>query len=345
MSTVSPLGVVIVTYNSADVILSCLESLLAAAEGAPIHVTVVDNRSTDGTVALLQNWAAGNPVARPQDDYPFPAPRVDRPLPLRGPDDPGPGVTLIEADANTGFAAGVNRGLAHLAAIPEIDRFWILNPDCVVPPGVPALLAGWTPPGGDFALIGHRIRYFEAPGDIQSDGGRVNWLNGVTSAINLGCQPAAAHLPGDDQLDFIPGASMVASRAFYDRAGPLPEDYFLFYEEVAWAQERGDLPLANCPDALIYHRAGTSIGSPTTRRMASPFSFYFKYRGRMIFMRHYRPLSLPLVFVYAMGKVAQLMLKGYPEEALAILRAITGGRPPDSVLERLSEESLRLIRD
>lgn len=343
MSMSKPLGVVIVTYNSSDVILSCLASLLAAAGDAPIYVAVVDNKSTDGTVALLRNWAAGRPVEISDEDYPFPTPDVARPLPLRAPDAPGPGVTLIESDANDGFASGVNQGLAYLAGIPEIDRFWILNPDCVVPPGLPGLLATWTPPGGAFALIGHRIRYFEQPRDIQADGGWVNWKTGVTNAFNLGRQPQESALPADSELDFIPGASMVASRAFYEAAGPLPEDYFLFYEEVAWAQERGDLPLVNCPEALLYHRAGTSIGSPTTQRMASPFSFYFKYRARMIFMRRYRPMNLPLAFAYALGKVAQLLLKGHPEEAWAIYRGITGIQPPESVRARLSDESLRLI--
>ena len=47
----APLAVVVVTYNSADVVLACLESVRAQAPDA--DVVVVDNASSDGTVELV----------------------------------------------------------------------------------------------------------------------------------------------------------------------------------------------------------------------------------------------------------------------------------------------------
>ena len=58
MTTKSPpIGVVVVAFNSAGVILGCVESLLAQEGGAPA-VIVVDNASTDDTVAVLRDWAS-----------------------------------------------------------------------------------------------------------------------------------------------------------------------------------------------------------------------------------------------------------------------------------------------
>ena len=55
-----PMTVVIVTWNSADVLPACLESLSQAAP-LPAEVVVVDNASADGSIALVRAWAARSP--------------------------------------------------------------------------------------------------------------------------------------------------------------------------------------------------------------------------------------------------------------------------------------------
>jgi len=52
----APMAVVIVTYNSADVIEDCLDSLLAS-EGADLRVIVVDNKSPDNSIETVVTWA------------------------------------------------------------------------------------------------------------------------------------------------------------------------------------------------------------------------------------------------------------------------------------------------
>src|SRR4051794_36158847 len=86
-------AVVIVTYNNARDIDGLLDSLPAAADGLTLRTIVVDNRSADDTVD-----------------------RVGR----------HPGVQVIDAGANLGYAAAVNRG--RIAARP-CRTVLILNPD------------------------------------------------------------------------------------------------------------------------------------------------------------------------------------------------------------------------
>jgi GT2 family glycosyltransferase len=330
------LGVVVVTFASADVILDCLESLLAA-RGIGMDIVVVDNDSPDDTLQLLRRWAAGETVPL-ATDLPFEIAPTPKPVPLDGSPigDGGHSVTLLETGVNAGFAAGVNRGLALLAARPGIDRFWVLNPDSVVPPDTPRAFA--EAPGG-FSLLGGRLIYLEKPDLIQIDGGVIRWATGTTRNTNQ-FRPAQATPPPDPaRLDFISGASMVASRAFLDRAGPMPEEYFLYYEEVDWALRRGDLPLAYCERAVVYHRAGTAIGSPAPGRPASVFSLYFKHRGRLRFLRRWRRSSLATGYLFSLAKAAQLALKGYFPEALTVLRASLDLAPPASVRTRLSTEA------
>lgn len=346
------LGVVVVTFNAADVILDCLESLLASTD-VTLRVVVVDNASSDGTVALLRDWAAGRAPYVAPDDLPFALTPCPKPLALGGSQDGGPKdggpqpgaghrLTLIETGVNGGFAFGVNAGLARLAADPEVERFWILNPDSAVPPGSARAFATAQAPAGGFALMGGRVLYLATPEIIQIDGGTINRRTGVTGNLGLNRRHAETPPPQPWQLDFITGASMVASRAFYRQAGPMPEEYFLYYEEVDWALRRGALPLAYCAEGIVYHRAGTAIGSPRPNRPASPFSLYFKHRGRLRFVRHcLRGGAVLTAQAYSLAKAAQLLLKGYPAEAGALLRGAFDLAPPAAVRARLSPEAAR----
>jgi len=338
MSTSSPLGVVLVTYNSADVILDCLETLLGAAlaDGTALRVVVVDNASTDITRAKLAAWVSGKVAYTPPHDLPFAFRPRSSPVGAEA-------VTILKADINGGFAAGVNIGLAHLFADPAIARVWILNPDSVVPPGTPAAFATHDP--GPFSLMGGRVTYYNRPDIIQNDGGTLNRWTGVTGNLNLFKPIKVTPPPDAADLDFITGASMVASRAHYAKAGPMREDYFLYYEEVDWAMRRGDLPLALCPGARVYHHAGTAIGSPTYGRPASPFSLYFKHRARLMFVRRHLPGRWVTAWAYTLAKAAQFRLKGWRVEERALLAGARGAEPPADVRARLGAETEALIRD
>lgn len=342
-----PLGVIVVTFNAEDVILDCLESLMAA-EGADLRVVVVDNASEDGTVEKIRAWAAGTEPYKAPDDLAIPLAPCAKPLALcelapgAGPDAPLPRLTLIRAPANRGFAGGVNLGLATAARDPEIAGFWILNPDSIATPETPALYAANAARHPGYGLMGGRTCYMAPPEQIQIDGGTVNFLTGVTGNLNLGHRHPDTPPPDSSEIDFITGANLVVSRAFYEAIGPMREDYFLYYEEVDWALRRGAFPLLYCPGTLVHHRAGTAIGSPTLARFASPFSLYFKYRSRMKFIRRFSPLALPVTWAYGMAKAAQILLQGGRAEAWAVVAGLNGLKPPKSVRARLSDEAARI---
>lgn len=335
------IGVVVVAFNAEDVITGCLESLLATG-GGKLRIVVVDNASPDGTVAAIRGWADGSrPFAPPAEGLPFDLPARAAPARLTesGPGtapDPAADVLLLHSGANLGFAGGVNLGLAALAADPGIGHFWVLNPDSMVPPGTVDILAAYLDRGTPYGLLGGRVVYLERPDRVQIDGGLLNRWTGVTGNFNLGRSHPDSVPPDPAELDFITGASMVASRAFYDRAGPMREDYFLYYEEVDWAMKRGDLPLDYCPGFTVYHWGGTAIGSPIVGRSASPFSLYFKHRGRMRFLRRFNPLALPVGAAYGAAQAARLLLRRDPMAAWTVLLATFGLTAPAVVRERLS---------
>jgi len=249
-----------------------------------------------------------------------------------------PWLTLLRSPLNKGFAGGVNEGLKWALPHEEIDLFWILNPDCIVEPQTAKAFIDCAARSGEFSLMGGRVVYPKPIGLIQSDGGRIkSW--GACYSVNQGLTEAEAITPEPSSLDFISGANMVASRRFIETVGLMREDYFLYYEEVDWAARRGDLPLAWCQEARTAHHVGTSIGSGTFERKASPLSEYFNNRNRMWFVWRHRWTVLPLAYAGSMRRALKLLFAGQRLAGLAAICGISQLPPPRFVSEKIAKEA------
>lgn len=342
-------GVVLVGFNAEDIIVECLESLLAS-RGADLRIVVVDNCSRDATSQVLRSWARGEtalpPAAAPRAFTPLAHGKialVEDPAGLR---QLGAGeVGLIRSETNLGFAGGVNLGLALLQANPEVEYFWVLNPDCTTQDTTAARLEARARAEGRFGVIGGRILYSYPENVIQSDGGRVNLWSGICVPYNL-FQPAdKVAAPAEASLDYISGAHMFLSCDFLQQAGFMPEDYFLYYEEVDWCLRRGDLPLLFEKDAVVYHLGGHTIGSATKDKGPSPLSAYFMNRARRKFITRYRPLALPVSALYSTARALRALLRGQSAAGKAALRGIWGLGPTREMLEKIGLTALPAPQD
>jgi glycosyltransferase involved in cell wall biosynthesis len=109
--------VVVVTHQSGDHLARALDAL-----PDDVSVVVVDNQSTDGSVAVARDA----------------------------------GATVVENDVNAGFAAGANQG----AALGDGELVLFLNPDAVIDgPNLHALVAGLERAGPTAGIASPRIRY------------------------------------------------------------------------------------------------------------------------------------------------------------------------------------------
>lgn len=335
------LGVVIVTYNSSDVVLDCLESLWAAPD-VRLKVVVIDNGSSDSTCHEIREWGYRSMACE----------RVEAFLPsIKEPSGPRDTThihnekhefALLETGLNSGYAGGVNRGIEYLLPDPEVEAFWILNPDCAVLPYTPMAFADEAEKCVGFGLMGGRVLYFNASGKIQTDGGLLNRYTGATRNVNQNKVHELTPPPKMEDVDFISGSSMVVSRSFYETVGPMPEQHFLYYEEVEWALHEQAGRLRYCEGAIVLHRAGTAIGSPRPDNFASPLSIFFKHRNRMRIMRKYFRSRLVLAYIYSFLKAMQFAIKGHPREAALLIVAALDLPPPTEIAKRLSPEAQKL---
>ena len=345
MSEIGTIGVVIVAFNSAPVIAECLESVFAS-KNADLAVVVVDNDSTDSTVQVIEDWASGRVPLSPRDDCPLQslgpvAKPVRYTVSQAGEPPQDAPLVMVRSPVNRGFAGGVNQGLEVLARRKDVNAFWVLNPDCVVPPDTAAAYLA-AAAEGPFSLLSCRTIYYEHPDRIQTDGGRVNPWTGVCTSVHARQSPDTP-LPDARELDYVTGANMVASRTFLEAAGPMAEHYFLYYEEVDWAAHRGSLPIRLVEGPVVYHHGGTVIGTGSSVRRPSPFANYFNYRNRLLYARRHLPARAPIVMVYGLMKAAQLLLIGAGDEARAILAGLFQRPPPAEVRAKIKGGEARQL--
>ncbi|MDO9094862.1 MAG: glycosyltransferase family 2 protein [Rubrivivax sp.] len=330
--SLSRVYIVILNWNGWRDTIECLESLWHL-QGVAWTAVVADNGSSDGSPQHLQAWAHGHQAAAPTpflSQLPCAKPvamakvalaELDRPLQSPA------SVVLIENGENLGFAGGCNTGIRLAMAQPDCAYVWVLNNDSVVDPGALRAMLDLCQAQGRVGVCGSQIRYYDRPQLVQNFGGTLNrWFFTVHS---IACGVPAQTLPAvAGRVDYVPGASMLVTREFLRRVGPMPEDYFLYYEEVDWVERaRWQFDLAITRDSIVYHRGGASIGSPMEPSVRGLRSDYFMLRGRVRLARRFYPARLPVVYLGLLASLGTRLLRRQWQRAQVAAWAIVGRAP------------------
>lgn len=273
-------AVAIVGFRNPGDIVRCLDAL-GRSTWREFEVVVCENGGAE--------WAA----------------RLSSELPARLP--AGQPVRVIDAGANLGYAGGVNRAMA---AAPDADAWWILNPDTEPQAGALEALVNRLQ-SGDCDAVGGTIYL---PGQtVQAHGGR--WRRWLARAVSMGYGASLAdHVDSravERSLSYLSGACMLVSRRFLETTGPMREEYFLYCEEVEWclrATGRG-MRLGFAPDAQVLHRSGATTGAHEAVRLRPKTPIYLDERNKMLVTRDCFPALLPVAaasaFVLALLRFAR----------------------------------------
>ncbi|HEX6694351.1 MAG TPA: glycosyltransferase family 2 protein, partial [Longimicrobiales bacterium] len=127
------LSIIIVSWNVRDLLIACLESVMAQ-EDVQLEVFVVDNASADGTVEAVRE---------------------------RFPD-----VTVIANRENVGFPRANNQVLGYARG----EYILYLNPDTEVQPGTLSACVAELDAHPELGAVGSRLQF--ADGQVQYDGAR-----------------------------------------------------------------------------------------------------------------------------------------------------------------------------
>jgi len=280
--------VVIVNWNGWRDTIVCLESLLALG-GRPIRVVVCDNASTDASVPELQRWLRERlPWWRVSDgESGFAAPDADRGV---------LSVHVLHLPGNLGYAGGLNAGIRWAQERWCPGAFWLLNNDVQVQPGaLDALVAAHagTPGAG---ICGSVLLEWDEPQRVQAVAGVYRrWLG-------VGWHEKRVPSDGADvslAVDYPVGASMYVASEYLEKVGPLDPDYFLYYEEMDWAERgrRHGYPPLVALHSRLRHKEGASTGSQGGVRNKSLLSERYGVINRLRITRKFWPYYLPVVWL------------------------------------------------
>ncbi|MDO9065870.1 MAG: glycosyltransferase family 2 protein, partial [Chloroflexota bacterium] len=249
------LSVVIVSYNTRELLRLCLTSVLQAG---PTEVTVVDNASSDDSAQMVQA------------DFPQ--------------------VRLIASALNLGFVRANNLALRESCG----DHLLLLNPDAELQEGALSTLQGLLDDHPQAGAVGPRLVYgdgalqhaaFRFPTLLQTYFDFFPWPARLLQSTLNGRYPRNAYSGRPFQVDFVLGACLMIRRTAIDQIGLLDERYFMYCEEMDWCKRLGQTGWGVwCePRATVVHREAQS-----SRQTRWP-SYVEKWRSRFIFYERYYP--------------------------------------------------------
>lgn len=291
------ISVIVVNWNTRDLLAQCLRSVYATAGDLALEVLVVDNASSDGSVAMVRQ------------DFSQ--------------------VRLICNEENVGFARANNQALAACRG-----RYALLfNSDAIALPGSLAALVALTDAHPDAGIVGAKL--VNADGSFQASytdfpslHSELLILTGLGRLLFGSWYPS--HSPAQSRsprpVDYVEGACLLVRREAWEQVGGMDEDYFMYAEEVDWCyrMRQAGWQIYYAPAPITHLGGGSSRHRPTQREADL-------YRSRVrLFRKHYGPLRTALLkgLIYGLTAI-KLAVHG-------TLRRVSRGRRGRRVLS-LSE--------
>ena len=241
------ISIVVLNWNGANDTLTCLDSL-AALTYPNFNVVVVDNGSTDDSLARLRHYTASYLL------------------------------TLLETGRNLGYAGGNNVGI-RFALNKDADYVLVLNNDTVVAFDLLDRLTETATRWPSDGIYGPIILYEDQPEVIWTAGEFYDLEKLGVFHIDNGKENDYP-LRESEEVDHLVGAALFLSAKALRLTGELETKYFLVYEESDWcyrAKRRG-FHCRIVPNAIVWHKVGSSFGSEE-----SPLRTYFSAKNHLLF--------------------------------------------------------------
>ena len=238
-----------------------------------------------------------------------------------------PQVKVIRSEKNLGFAGGNNLGIRAAQG----KYLYFINNDTVLyreerEAGKDAFrsLIDRLESSDKIGMVCQKIRFAWDDAPIQFAG--YTPLSSVTlrnRSIGFG-EKDNGQYNTPHSTPYAHGAAMMVKREAIERAGLMPEDYFLYYEELDWSMmiRRAGYQIWYEPAATIYHKESQATGQN------SPLRTYYITRNRLLFVKRNvqsaeKFLSyLYLAFIVGSRDLIKYTVQGHGDLAKAVLKGI-----------------------
>jgi hypothetical protein len=251
------ISIIIVNWNTKALLQKCLDSVYSTINNLAFEIIVIDNASTDDSIALLE------------ERYPQ--------------------VIKIYNQRNAGFGGANNQGFSIMKGKYAL----LLNTDAVLTSQAVNKLWSFSETHPQAAIVCGQL--LNADGSKQNSVAAFPSL--LTLAVNDSLLEYLfpKNFPGKRyahkeplEVDSAVGACMMIRKQALDDVGFFDERYFFFFEEtdLAYALRIAGWKVYQVPDALVYHMQGQSIGHDIRSRIEfyrSRYQFLRKWHGPVFY--------------------------------------------------------------
>lgn len=270
------LSIIILNYNTRDLLRDCLNSLLDLDLVIPAkgevrqrrhnsEVIVVDNGSSDGSVAMVK------------DEF--------------------PSVRLFENHNNFGFAEGNNRGIKEARG----DYILLLNSDTIVEKETLPVMVNFMEENPQVGVVTCRVEMADGSLDPACHRGfptpwaSLTYFSGLEKLFPKSKLFAQYHqtfknLKSIHEIDSPTGAFYLVRRKVVDEVGMLDEDFFMYGEDLDWSYriKKAGWKIMYVPDVKITHfkkQSGRVNVSLEERKKATD---HFYQTMKLFYRKHYQ---------------------------------------------------------
>lgn len=250
------LSIITVNYNGLDDTCALIESI---PFNETMEVIVIDNASKQDEASIIAQR------------YPY--------------------IKSIRTDKNLGFAGGNNVGIKEAKG----KYLLLINNDTVFKEFNVDSLIKRLESSPQIGMVCPKIRFEWGTNPIQYAGYTpLSKISVCNQAIGFGEEDKGQYDTAHS-TPYAHGAAMLIKREAIEKVGFMPEDYFLYYEEIDWSMmfTKADYEIWYDPACTIYHKESRSTGQD------SPLRTYYITRNRLLLVkRNWQGIYKYLAYCY-----------------------------------------------
>lgn len=302
--------IILINYNNSIDTIECIESILKSTY-ANFQILVVDNSEANESMNLLRDWALGKIITVETSFKNLVYPLENKPIDalfystkdLYSQKKQNK-IIFIKSNENKGFAAANNIALRYVLKFGEEDSYvWLLNNDTVIEKDSLYKIISKVIKDQDLnhkSIYGTPLIEYKEPNKIQALGGVYNKNTGLT--FHLGENSSKYDFNYDFKknsiIDYPIGASIIIHKQFLTEIGLMCEDYFLYFEELDWAQRAknkgGWLKIIDVFG--VYHKQGLSTNAKSNLKKTEFIDLTF-LKSRIDFAKKFNKKNLIRIYL------------------------------------------------
>ncbi len=221
-----------------------------------------------------------------------------------------PEVNLIVSKENLGFSGGNNLGIRASKG----DYLFFINNDAEVTENSIETLLQLFNTIPQLGIVSPQICYDPKMTNNQK-------IIQYVGATHVHPVTARNEILGEKEVDkgqyiepketaYVHGAAMMTTREVIENVGAMPEEFFLYYEELDWSEQirNAGYKVYVEPNALVFHKESMAVGKNSTLKT------YYHTRNRIFFVRRNRSwgqivLFYIFMFLFTIPKNTLMFLK------------------------------------